>query len=146
MTLAEFSPALLSGADRDLVDVVVQQCEKTFEAVLTDARVLSIEKSEDGVEVTIEKKDDTGSQIVKLGFSRVLAATGRRPNTDDLGLAAIGLDLNEQGLIPTDEQCRTAVPHIFAIGDVALRPGPGPQGLPGGQGGGGGHRRPARGL
>jgi len=122
VTLAEFSPALLSGADRDLVGVVVKQCEKTFDAVLTDARVLSIEPAEDGFEVTLEKKDDTGSEIVKSIFSRVLAATGRRPNTDDLGLSAIGLDLNDQGLIPTDAQCRTAIPHIFAIGDVA--PGP----------------------
>ncbi len=122
VTLAEFSPALLSGADRDLVDVVVRHCKKTFEAVLTEAKVLSIEPCDAGFEVTIEQKDDTGSKIVKSTFARVLAATGRRPNTDDLGLAGIGLELNDLGQIPTDAQCRTNIPHIFAIGDAA--PGP----------------------
>jgi dihydrolipoamide dehydrogenase len=122
VTLAEFSDALLSGADQDLVAVVTKQCEKSFDAVLTAARVDSIQPTKDGFEVAIEQKNDTGSDIFKSRFSQVLAATGRRPNTDDLGLDTIGLDRNDQGLIPTDEQCRTAIPHLFAIGDAA--PGP----------------------
>ena len=122
VTLVEFAPALLSGADQDLVALVVKACEKSFDAVHTDSKVLSVEPADAGVTVTIEKKDDTGSQIIKETFSRVLAATGRRPNTDDLGLEAAGLEVDSHGLIPVDEQCRTAVSHIFAIGDVA--PGP----------------------
>lgn len=122
VTLVEFSQALLSGADQDLVSLVVRDCEKRFDAIHTDSKVLSVEPASPGFRVTIEKKDRTGSEIIKQNFAQVLAATGRRPNTDDLGLEAIGLTVDGHGLIPTDEQCRTAIPHIFAIGDVA--PGP----------------------
>ena len=49
-------------------------------------------------------------------------ATGRRPNTDDLGLENIGIKLDDKGLILTDDQCRTDIRHIFAVGDVARGP------------------------
>jgi dihydrolipoamide dehydrogenase len=121
VTLVEFSPALLSGADQDLVRVVVKKCEKEFDAVYTGAKVTAVEPAEagdSGFRVTIEQ----GKETFQQNFSRVLAATGRHPNTSDLGLEAIGLETDETGLIPTDESCRTALPHIFAIGDVASGP------------------------
>ncbi|MBJ8192202.1 FAD-dependent oxidoreductase, partial [Bacillus cereus] len=53
----------------------------------------------------------------------VLVTVGRKPNTDGrLGLEHIGLPLTSRGLIETDEQCRTAIPHIFAIGDITEGP------------------------
>ncbi len=49
--------------------------------------------------------------------SHVLLAVGRRPNTDDLGLDQAGVHTNEQGFIQVDDQLRTSVPHIWAMGD-----------------------------
>jgi dihydrolipoamide dehydrogenase len=118
VTLVEFNEALLSGADKDLVRVVVKHCERDFEAVHTGSRVTAIEPAGDGFRVTMEKTEQSFAQE----FSRVLAATGRHPNTRDLGLELAGLETDSNGLIPTDDVCRTAVPHIFAIGDVAKGP------------------------
>jgi pyruvate/2-oxoglutarate dehydrogenase complex dihydrolipoamide dehydrogenase (E3) component len=50
--------------------------------------------------------------------THVLAATGRRPNTDDLGLTAAGLVADPRGFIPVDDACRTAVPHIWVLGEA----------------------------
>jgi dihydrolipoamide dehydrogenase len=118
VTLVEFAPHLLAGADQDLVQVVLKQCEKQFEAIHTDSRVKKITKADSGFQVDIA----TGKGDVSQRFSRVLAATGRRPNTQDLGLAALGIDVDVNGLILVDDQCRTSLPHIFAIGDVTAGP------------------------
>jgi len=50
--------------------------------------------------------------------SHVLLAIGRRPNTDDLGLDAVGIYADERGFIQVDDQCRTNVPGVWAMGDV----------------------------
>jgi len=118
VSLVEFSPKILSGADSDLVQVVVAQCEKDFDVLYTGSKVTAIEPGGRGFRVTIETRTET----IQQNFSRVLAATGRHPNTRDLGLETLGLEIDEKGVIPTDEACRTAVPHIFAVGDVAEGP------------------------
>jgi pyruvate/2-oxoglutarate dehydrogenase complex dihydrolipoamide dehydrogenase (E3) component len=66
----------------------------------------------DGVRVILE---GSGSAVEA---SHLLFATGRRPNTDDLGLAAAGLETDRHGMIPVDGELRTKVPGVWAIGDV----------------------------
>ncbi|MCF8114511.1 MAG: dihydrolipoyl dehydrogenase [Desulfotignum sp.] len=118
VTLVEFSPQLLAAADKDLVQVVLRQCEKQFAAIYTDSRVTKITKQDQGFQVDMAtKKGD-----VTHTFSRVLAATGRKPDTGDLGLSALGIDMDDNGRIAVDEQCRTSLPHIFAVGDVVAGP------------------------
>src|SRR5262249_25688047 len=56
-----------------------------------------------------------------LEADAVLFATGRAPNTHGLGLEAVGVELNDEGAIVVDEDSRTAVPSIYAIGDVTDR-------------------------
>ena len=119
VTLVEFFPELLQGADPDLVRVVVKKARERFENILTDSKVTKLEQDGDRFRAEIEK---AGGKTETLETDRVLVAVGRRPNTDELDLAEAGLEIDEQGRIPTDEQCRTTQPHIFAIGDVA--PGP----------------------
>jgi dihydrolipoamide dehydrogenase len=118
VSLVEFGPKLLSGADKDLVDVVVRQCEKQFAAIHTDSQVKRIEPVPAGFRVEIETRNTTFEQT----FGRVLAATGRRPNTDDMGLGVLDLKMDEKGLILTDDHCRTSQSRIFAVGDVAQGP------------------------
>jgi dihydrolipoamide dehydrogenase len=118
ITLVEFNPELLPGADRDLVNVVLKKCRKRFEAMHMGSKVTGVSQGKSGYRVDIETKDGTFSE----SFSQVLVAVGRRPNTDDLGLSHVGIEPDRQGLIITDEQCRTRRAHIFAIGDITSGP------------------------
>lgn len=118
VTVVEFMPDLLFGADPDLVKPVLTHCERVFAGILTDSKVVGVETLDAGYGVTIEQ----GGETRTLEANRVLVSVGREPNTFDLGLSRVGIKTDERGVIPTDDQCRTANPHVFAIGDVA--PGP----------------------
>jgi len=118
VVMVELSPQLLMGADQDLVDVVVKNCAEKFRAVMLESKVVAVEQTDKGYAVTISHEGEEQ----KKHFDQVLVAIGRRPNTDDIGLEKAGLTTNDQGLIEINHECRTAVPHIFAIGDVV--PGP----------------------
>ncbi len=118
VTLVEFAPQLLPGADHDLVDVVVRRARHSFADLLVDSKVVGLERTAAGLAVTVEHE---GARRT-LEAERVLVAVGRTPNTDRVGLAALGLAVDAHGRIPVDEQCRTKAPHVFAIGDAV--PGP----------------------
>ncbi len=125
VTVVEFMPELLVGADPDLVAPVLERCEKELSAILTDTRVTAVQAaSGGGYEVTLEPGGAQGGaqEPTRLHANRVLVSIGREPNTDALGLDTLGLAPDAQGRIATDEQCRTAAAHVYAIGDVA--PGP----------------------
>ena len=114
VTVVEFMPSILLTTDKDLVDVVVKNCKKKLEAIMLNAKVADLKKTDAGFNVTIEQNGQTTGHE----FDRVLVAVGRRPNTDDLGLENTRIKPNAQGLIETDPQCRTVEADIFAIGDV----------------------------
>jgi dihydrolipoamide dehydrogenase len=118
VTMVEFSPRLLMGADPDLVKVVVRQAEKRFASIRVDSKVVGIEKTPAGFAVTVEH----GAERTTSEFEQVLVAVGRRPNTDGLDLEKAGVAVDGRGLITVDEQTRTSAAGIHAIGDVA--PGP----------------------
>ncbi len=119
VSVIEMTDGLLPGADRDLVKVLAKRLEKKFESIQLQTKVLSLKEQKNGIKVTYEGPDsDQASQL----FDRVLISVGRTPNTADLGLEAAGLKVNERGFIPVDGQRRTAVPHIYAIGDVTGDP------------------------
>jgi dihydrolipoamide dehydrogenase len=118
VTVVEFLPGLLTGPDRDLTEVVVKSCEKRFEAIHVESKVVGIEKTEAGFAVSVEHKGETQ----KAEYSQVLVAVGRKPNTGELGLDKTKVAVDEKGLIEIDEGCHTAEERIYAIGDVT--PGP----------------------
>lgn len=118
VTVVEFSPGLLPGADFDLVNVMVKHCEKRFTNILYESKVVGIEKTSHGFEVSVEHEGKT----TKMETDRVMTAVGRRPNTDDIGLEKAGIEQNDRGFITVDDEGKTSVPHIYAIGDVT--PGP----------------------
>lgn len=119
VSVVEMLPNLLSGADEDLVKVVEKNARKRFEKIMLGAKLAAlVPEKGGGFEATIEL--DGKRELQK--YARVLVAVGRKPNTGDLDLANAGLTANERGLIDIDDRCRTAVPHIFAIGDIT--PGP----------------------
>lgn len=118
VTCVEMLPNLLTGADPDLVNFVARNARKRFESVLLQAEVTAVEQSAAGYVVTIEHK----GQQRREEFNQVLVAIGRKPNTDDLGLEHSDIRLTDRGLVEVDEQQRTAVPHIYAIGDITRGP------------------------
>ena len=118
VSMVEFFPRLLMGADHDLVDIMVKDAQRHFEQILLESKVVGLERQADQFRVEVEHEGETQTHE----YDQVLVAIGRKPNTDDLGLEKAGLEVDEQGRIPTDEAMRTRIPHIYAIGDIA--PGP----------------------
>ena len=118
VTVVEFFPRLLAGADPDLVEIMVRSCRDRFQDVLVESKVTGIRLDGKGFSVDIEG----GEGRVTRFFHRVLVAAGRRPNTGDLGLENTRIRLDEKGFIPVDEECRTEEKNIFAIGDAAGEP------------------------
>jgi dihydrolipoamide dehydrogenase len=118
VSVVEFFPRLLMGADLDLVDVMVKQVGKRLHAVMTDSKVKGIEPRDGGFDVEIEHEGKTSREH----YDRVLVAIGRRPNTDGIGLEHTKVVVDDKGVIETDGECRTAEPHIYAIGDVTHGP------------------------
>ncbi len=106
LSRARFSAAALR--------TLAQELERHGVRARTGARVAGAEIGADGVALTLE--DGT-----RLHADWVLAAAGRRPNSDGLSLAEVGIAVDADGFIRTDPQQRTSLPHVFAIGDVASR-------------------------
>ncbi|GIW39031.1 MAG: dihydrolipoyl dehydrogenase [Meiothermus sp.] len=115
VTVLEYLPHILGGMDSE----VARAAEKIFKKQGLDIRT--------GVRVTAAYARD-GKGVVEyeggepLVADRVLLATGRIPNTDGLGLENVGLRTDERGRIPVNAHYQTAVPNIFAIGDVIAGP------------------------
>ena len=119
VSLVEMTPNLLPGVDKDMVRFLQKHLQNLFEDIQLEATVTAAKGQKNGVKVTI--KDKEGSEQNRL-FDKVLVAVGRRPLSDGLGLDAIGVETDDKGFIRVDEQRRTTVDTIFAIGDVAGQP------------------------
>ena len=120
VSVVELTDGLLPGADRDLVKPLHTRLEKQFAAIHLKTKVVSLTDKRDAIEVKFQAADGSNERTEK--FSRVLVSVGRRPNSNDLGLENTEVELDTRGFVITDDQQRTADPHILAIGDVAGEP------------------------
>jgi dihydrolipoamide dehydrogenase len=119
VSVVEATPGLLPGADRDLVQVLEKRLKGLFATIMLNTKVVKVaDEKGKGVRVTFEGDVAEKEQV----YDRVLVAIGRRPNSKIPGLETTGVKVNAKGFIETDPQRRTAVPNIFAIGDVAGEP------------------------
>ena len=118
VTVVEMTGSLLPGADPDLVKVLAESVEERTKEILLETRVTEMRESGEGVEVDLLGPDLDESRT----YHRVLIATGRRPNSEELGLETTGVKVNDRGFITVDHQRRTGESSIFAIGDVAGEP------------------------
>jgi len=114
VTVVEMMDQLLPGTDPDVVKVVHRGLKKRKVAVHLESTALGMERGGAGIAVQVEGKG--GAHTIEC--DRLLVSVGRRPNTEDLGLEAAGVEVDERGLVPTDERCRTSVEGIYAIGDI----------------------------
>jgi dihydrolipoamide dehydrogenase len=119
ITVVEGLKGVLTGAaDPEAIQVVARRLKKNGIEVILEAKAKSCKKVGSGVEVTIE----VGGKDEVLKADKVMVTVGRKPNSDQLNLKGIGLQIDERGFIKVNAQRRTSISTIFAIGDIAGQP------------------------
>ena len=117
--IVELTDGLMAGADRDLVKVWEKMNLHRFHQVMLGTKATSAEAKKDGIWVQFE---GAKAPTEKQRYDLVLVAVGRIPNGNKINAVASGIALDGRGFIPVDQQMRTNVPHVFAIGDIVGQP------------------------
>ena len=118
VTVVEFMDQIIPGCDKDIVKPLQKRIEGRYENIFTKTKVTGVEAQKKGLKVTMEGPD---GEMVDT-FDMVLVSVGRRPNGARIDAEKAGVAVDERGFIAVDNQQRTGVPHIFAIGDVVGQP------------------------
>jgi len=113
VTVVEKGPRLIAREDEDVSDAVREIMEAEGIAVRVGAECIRFAPHDDGVAVAISCEEGAPEVV----GSHVLLAVGRRPNTDDLGLEAAGIETDARGYVRVDDQLRTSVDGVWAMGD-----------------------------
>jgi dihydrolipoamide dehydrogenase len=119
LDVVEMLDGLMLGADRDLVRVWDKMNKHRFDRVMLKTKTVAIEAKKDAVYVSFE-----GEQAPPKAqpYDMVLLSVGRSPNGKRIGADKAGVAVTDRGFIPANDQMRTNVPHIYAIGDIVGQP------------------------
>jgi dihydrolipoamide dehydrogenase len=117
--VVEMLDAVMTGADRDLVKVWERKNASRFDRVMLKTKTVSAKATGAGIEVAFEGANAPPSP---QAYDLVLVAVGRRPNGNAIDATKAGVFVTDRGYIGVDDQMRTNVPHVFAIGDIAGAP------------------------
>ena len=112
VTIIEIGPRLIPREDEDVSEAIAGFITKEGVTVHLNANCLRVRKDGSNIAMTV----DCGGTLEVQG-SHLLIATGRRPNTDDLGLERADVKIDKRGYITVDDELRTNVPGIWALGD-----------------------------
>jgi pyruvate/2-oxoglutarate dehydrogenase complex dihydrolipoamide dehydrogenase (E3) component len=113
VTVIELAPRLIAREDDDVSRAVAEFLEEEGIDVRVDSKVVGVERQGNSIAVKVE----TAGKMNQVVGTHMLVAIGRRPNTDDLGLDKAGIAADSHGYIQVDDQLRTNVPGIWAMGD-----------------------------
>ncbi|MEU1520054.1 mercury(II) reductase [Streptomyces sp. NPDC005811] len=113
-TVVELAPRIAPFEDLAISAALCQALTEEGIAFRTSAILTSVEPTDTGVLATVT----AGEDVFHLSAEKILIATGRRPVTDGLNLAAVGVNVGPRGEVVVDEYLRTTHPHIWAAGDV----------------------------
>ena len=113
VTVLEFAPRLIAREDEDVSHAAADFLKEKGIDVRVDSKVVGVEKQGNSIAVKVER----AGKISQVVGTHMLVAIGRRPNTDDLGLCNAGIATDSHGYIQVDDQLRTSVPGIWAMGD-----------------------------
>ncbi len=113
VTILEMGPHLIGREDEDVSKAIEEIMRQEGINVRLNSKCIGLSPHSDGVKVTADCAEGPPEVI----GSHVLLAVGRRPNTDDLGLEKAGLATDHRGYVVVDDQLRTNVPGIWALGD-----------------------------
>jgi dihydrolipoamide dehydrogenase len=119
VTVLEALPAFLGAVDQQIAKEAHKLFTKQGLAISLGVKIGAITTGDNGV--SVEYVDDKGA-AQKAEFDRLIVSIGRVPNTIGLQADAVGLQLDERGFIKVDEQCRTNLPNVWAVGDVVRGP------------------------
>jgi pyruvate/2-oxoglutarate dehydrogenase complex dihydrolipoamide dehydrogenase (E3) component len=114
VTVVERAPKLIAREDDDVSDEARAILEREGVGIRTGAECMALSRKGDRIVVGLECQD--GAPVAE--GSHVLLAVGRLPNTQDLGLQTAGIETDARGYIKVDDECRTNVPGVWALGDA----------------------------
>ncbi len=117
--VVELQASLIPGCDKDLVRPLQKRLNSRFNAIMLETKVTEIKAQKGGLKVIFEGKNAPEKPQT---YDKVLVAVGRQPNGKLIGADLAGVSVDERGFIPVDQQMRTNVPNIYAIGDVVGNP------------------------
>ncbi len=118
VTLIEILPRIAPFEEQEVSDAIDAILREEGMQILTSAQVTKVEKTGEGKRLTVTTPD--GEQ--EIAVSDILVATGRRPNTDGLGLDRAGVEVDKRGAVVVDGTLRTSNPRIWAAGDATPSP------------------------
>lgn len=118
VTILEGTDEILNGFEKQMSTLVSRNLKKKGAEIITKALAKSVQETENSVTVTYEAK----GEVKTIEADYVFVMVGRKPNTDEMGLEQVGIDMTDRGVIKIDKQCRTSVSNIYAIGDVVEGP------------------------
>jgi dihydrolipoamide dehydrogenase len=118
VTVLEALPQILTGVDKDAAGVVVKAFKKRGIKVHTDVKVTGADRNGEGVTV----RYDAGQGDTELAVDLVVVSVGRRPRSENIGLEGSGVEVDDRGFVTVDGLMRTAVPGVYAVGDLVATP------------------------
>jgi dihydrolipoamide dehydrogenase len=119
VVIVEGADEILNGFEKQMTSIVKRRLKKKGNVeIFTKAMAKGVEETEDGVKVTFEVNGE--AQTVEADYC--LVTVGRKPNSDELGIEQVGIEKTDRGIIKVDDQCRTSVNNIYAIGDIVDGP------------------------
>jgi len=119
VTILEALPAFLGAADEQIAREAARIFAKQGLDIQLGVKISKVFSSKKSVTVQYAVHDNSSQT---LECDRLVVSIGREPNTEGLNAAAAGLKLDERGFIAADEDCRTSLPNVWAIGDVVRGP------------------------
>jgi pyruvate/2-oxoglutarate dehydrogenase complex dihydrolipoamide dehydrogenase (E3) component len=117
VTIVEMGPRLIQREDQDVSDAIREILEREGIVIRLNAKCIRASKGDDDIIVNVDCADKELDIKNEIRGSHLLIAVGRRPNTADLGLDKAGVETNARGYILADDQLRTNVDGIWALGD-----------------------------
>eukprot|EP00871_Galdieria_phlegrea_P000108 jgi/Galph1/1098/GphlegSOOS_G5862.1 len=120
VTVVEYLDSIVPMIDREVADQLFKALQKQGLKFKLGFKVLGVDSNGPTIKLNVEPSK--GGKQETLESDVVLVSTGRKPNTHDLGLESVGLKVNGRGQIEIDEQFRTSVSNIYAIGDIVRGP------------------------
>ena len=118
VTVVEMLDRIVPVEDADVSAFLEKSLTKQGMTIMTGAGVESLKATATGVSASIKGKD---GKIVASEFTHCIVAIGIVPNTENIGLEALGVEM-DRGFLKTDANCRTNVPSLWAIGDITAPP------------------------
>ena len=114
VTIVEMQDRLIARDDDDVSEAVREVMQGEGIEVRLRAECIAVKKRDRGISVQVECDTDAP----EVAGSHLLVAVGRTPNTDDLGLEEAGIETDRRGFIQVDDQLRTSIPNVWALGDA----------------------------